>query len=145
MPPPDVVTAEGEYKAVSEYLIGANDLIEINVFQVAELGRAVRVNTTALVGVLALTILAGYGVSQWDRWRVQFMPTLTLTQGEIEQVADLGAEHAAPVLDATTEAQSDPFIAGLDATLNTNEDELAAFGAWLEARTRGVALQVPRP
>ncbi|AEP10292.1 SEL1-like repeat protein [Micavibrio aeruginosavorus] len=91
--------------------------------------RAVRVNTTALVGVLALTILAGYGVSQWDRWRVQFMPTLTLTQGEIEQVADLGAEHAAPVLDATTEAQSDPFIAGLDATLNTNEDELAAFGA----------------
>lgn len=92
--------------------------------------RAVRVNTTALVGVLALTILAGYGVSQWDRWRVQFMPTLTMTQNDVEHVADLNAEDGAPVLNATTETdiQSDPFIAGLDATLNTDENDLAAFG-----------------
>lgn len=60
MPPPDVVTAEGEYKAVSEYRIGANDLIEINVFQVAELGRAVRVNTQGQISLpLIGTLQAG--------------------------------------------------------------------------------------
>ncbi|MEO8671129.1 MAG: polysaccharide biosynthesis/export family protein [Tahibacter sp.] len=57
LPPPDAVNAEGEYKAVSEYRIGANDLLEINVFQVADLARTVRVNTQgqitlALIGTL---------------------------------------------------------------------------------------------
>lgn len=51
LPPPDVISAEGEYKSVSEYRIGANDLIEINVFQVAELGRAVRVNTQGQISL----------------------------------------------------------------------------------------------
>lgn len=60
LPPPDVINADGEYKAVSEYRIGANDLIEINVFQVAELGRAVRVNTQGQISLpLIGTLQAG--------------------------------------------------------------------------------------
>ncbi|HSX62588.1 MAG TPA: polysaccharide biosynthesis/export family protein [Tahibacter sp.] len=51
LPPPDVINSDGEYKAVSEYRIGANDLIEINVFQVAELGRTVRVNTQGQISL----------------------------------------------------------------------------------------------
>ncbi len=60
LPPPDVINADGEYKAVSEYRIGVNDLIEINVFQVAELGRAVRVNTQGQISLpLIGTLQAG--------------------------------------------------------------------------------------
>ena len=43
--PPDSSTATGAYKGVSEYRIGAQDLIEISVFQVPDLNRTVRVNT----------------------------------------------------------------------------------------------------
>lgn len=57
LPPPDSTTAIGAYKGVSEYRIGPQDLLEISVFQVAELNRTVRVNTTGdislpLVGVM---------------------------------------------------------------------------------------------
>jgi polysaccharide biosynthesis/export protein len=57
LPPPDSTSAVGAYKGVSEYRIGPQDLLEISVFQVAELNRTVRVNTTGdislpLVGVM---------------------------------------------------------------------------------------------
>jgi polysaccharide biosynthesis/export protein len=57
LPPPDSTGAVGAYKGVSEYRIGPQDLLEISVFQVAELNRTVRVNTTGdislpLVGVM---------------------------------------------------------------------------------------------
>lgn len=57
LPPPDSTTDVGEYKGVSEYRIGPSDLLEINVFQVADLNRTVRVNTSGdislpLIGVL---------------------------------------------------------------------------------------------
>jgi polysaccharide biosynthesis/export protein len=57
LPPPDSTTSVGAYKGVSEYRIGPQDLIEISVFQVAELNRTVRVNTSGdislpLVGVV---------------------------------------------------------------------------------------------
>jgi polysaccharide biosynthesis/export protein len=57
MPPPDSTSTVGAYKGVSEYRIGPQDLIEISVFQVAELNRTVRVNTSGdislpLVGVM---------------------------------------------------------------------------------------------
>ena len=57
LPPPDSTTAVGAYKGVSEYRIGAQDLLEISVFQVTELNRIVRVNTSGdislpLVGVM---------------------------------------------------------------------------------------------
>ncbi|MEO8002575.1 MAG: polysaccharide biosynthesis/export family protein [Arenimonas sp.] len=46
LPPPDSTTSVGAYKGVSEYRIGPQDLLEISVFQVAELNRTVRVNTS---------------------------------------------------------------------------------------------------
>lgn len=60
MPPPDSINAEGEYKAASEYRIGANDLLEINVFQVDELARTLRVNTQGQISLpLVGSIQAG--------------------------------------------------------------------------------------
>ena len=57
LPPPDSTTAVGAYNGVSEYRIGPQDLLEISVFQVAELNRTVRVSTSGdislpLVGVM---------------------------------------------------------------------------------------------
>lgn len=57
LPPPDSTTSIGAYKGVSEYRIGPQDLLEISVFQVTELNRTVRVNTSGdislpLVGVI---------------------------------------------------------------------------------------------
>jgi len=57
LPPPDSTSSAGAYKGVSEYRIGPQDLIEISVFQVAELNRTVRVNTSGdislpLIGVM---------------------------------------------------------------------------------------------
>jgi polysaccharide export outer membrane protein len=51
LPPPDSINAQGEYKAASEYRIGANDLLEINVFQVEDLGRTLRVNTQGKISL----------------------------------------------------------------------------------------------
>ena len=45
MPAPDTTSATGVYTGVSEYRLGAQDLIEISVFQVPDLSRTVRVNT----------------------------------------------------------------------------------------------------
>ena len=45
LPPPDVVSAAGEFEGVSEYRIGAQDLLDISVFQVEDLNRSVRVNS----------------------------------------------------------------------------------------------------
>ncbi|UXI66401.1 polysaccharide biosynthesis/export family protein [Tahibacter amnicola] len=60
MPPPDAIGQSGEFKAASEYRIGPNDLIEINVFQVAELTRSVRVNTQGQISLpLIGTLQAG--------------------------------------------------------------------------------------
>jgi polysaccharide export outer membrane protein len=42
---PDTTNASGAYTGVSEYHIGAQDLLEINVFQVPDLNRTVRVNS----------------------------------------------------------------------------------------------------
>jgi polysaccharide export outer membrane protein len=42
---PDTTNASGAYTGVSEYHIGAQDLLEISVFQVADLNRTVRVNS----------------------------------------------------------------------------------------------------
>ena len=58
MPPPDSINAAGEYKAASEYRIGANDLLEISVFQVEELTRTVRVNTQ---GNISLPLVGSLG------------------------------------------------------------------------------------
>ncbi len=54
---PDSTSASGAYTGASEYRVGAQDLLEINVFQVTELNRTVRVNSNGqlslpLVGVV---------------------------------------------------------------------------------------------
>lgn len=54
---PDSTSAAGAYTGASEYRVGAQDLLEISVFQVAELNRTVRVNsngqiTLPLVGMV---------------------------------------------------------------------------------------------
>ena len=45
LPAPDTTANSGAYKGVSEYRVGAQDLLEISVFQVNDLNRTVRVNT----------------------------------------------------------------------------------------------------
>lgn len=69
MPPPDSINAEGEYKAASEYRIGANDLIEINVFQVEELARTLRVNTQGQISLPLIGSIQAGGrtVSELER------------------------------------------------------------------------------
>ena len=60
MPPPDSTSSGGVYTGVSEYRVGPQDLIEISVFQVPELNRTVRVNTTGQVSLpLIGTMQAG--------------------------------------------------------------------------------------
>lgn len=60
LPPPDVVSAEGEFEGVSEYRIGAQDLLDISVFQVEDLNRSVRVNSGGQISLpLVGTFRAG--------------------------------------------------------------------------------------
>ncbi len=61
LPPPDTTSTVGVYKGVSEYRIGPQDLIEINVFQVAELNRTVRVNTSGDISLPLIGIMRAGG------------------------------------------------------------------------------------
>lgn len=51
LPPPDSTSATGAYEAVSDYRIGAHDLLQITVFQVDELSRQVRVNSNGMISL----------------------------------------------------------------------------------------------
>lgn len=48
---PDTRAASGAYTGASEYRVGAQDLLEISVFQVADLNRIVRVNTNGQISL----------------------------------------------------------------------------------------------
>jgi polysaccharide export outer membrane protein len=48
---PDSITPKGAYEAVSDYRIGANDLLDISVFGVDTLSRTVRVNSLGMIGL----------------------------------------------------------------------------------------------
>lgn len=48
---PDTTNSAGAYTGVSEYRIGAQDLLEISVFQVADLNRTVRVNSAGQISL----------------------------------------------------------------------------------------------
>lgn len=57
---PDSTSASGAYTGASEYRVGAQDLLEISVFQVAELNRTVRVNTNGQISLpLVGMVVAG--------------------------------------------------------------------------------------
>lgn len=63
LPPPDSTSNQGEYKGVSEYRIGPQDLIEISVFQVADLNRTVRVNTSGDISLPLIGVLNAGGLT----------------------------------------------------------------------------------
>ena len=57
---PDTTNSSGAYTGVSEYHIGAQDLLEISVFQVPDLNRTVRVNSGGQISLpLIGDLLAG--------------------------------------------------------------------------------------
>jgi polysaccharide export outer membrane protein len=57
---PDTMGESGSYTGASEYRVGAQDLLEISVFQVDELNRTVRVNSNGQVSLpLIGTVQAG--------------------------------------------------------------------------------------
>lgn len=51
LPAPDTTARSGAYEGVSEYRIGPQDLIEISVFQVADLNRTVRLNSAGQISL----------------------------------------------------------------------------------------------
>lgn len=60
LPAPDSTSASGAYLGVPDYRVGPLDLIEVTVFQVEELNRTVRVNTSGKISLpLVGTIDAG--------------------------------------------------------------------------------------
>ncbi|MEO7874901.1 MAG: polysaccharide biosynthesis/export family protein [Dokdonella sp.] len=56
LPPPDSTSATGAYKGGTDYRVGAQDLLEITVFGVPDLSRAVRVNSN---GQISLPLIGG--------------------------------------------------------------------------------------
>lgn len=60
LPPPDTTSTAGAYTGLADYRIGAQDLIEISVFQVPDLNRTVRVNSIGQISLpLIGTVQAG--------------------------------------------------------------------------------------
>jgi polysaccharide export outer membrane protein len=58
---PDTRASSGAYTGVSEYRIGAQDMLEINVFQVADLNRTVRVNSGGQISLPLIGVLQAGG------------------------------------------------------------------------------------
>lgn len=57
---PDSTSASGAYTGASEYRVGAQDLLEVSVFQVTELNRTVRVNSNGQISLpLVGVVVAG--------------------------------------------------------------------------------------
>jgi polysaccharide biosynthesis/export protein len=61
LPPPDTTSASGAYTGVSDYRVGALDLLEISVFQVPDLDRTVRINATGFISLPLIGAVAAGG------------------------------------------------------------------------------------
>jgi len=59
--PPDTRAVSGAYTGTSEYRVGAQDLIEISVFQVADLNRTVRVNSNGQISLPLIGVVQAGG------------------------------------------------------------------------------------
>lgn len=60
LPAPDTTSSSGAYEGVSEYRVGAQDLLEVSVFGLPDLTRSVRVNSSGQVSLpLAGSFQAG--------------------------------------------------------------------------------------
>jgi polysaccharide biosynthesis/export protein len=60
-PLPDSISPEGAYQATSDYRLGPQDLIRIEVFQADELDRTVRVNTRGEISLPLLGVISAGG------------------------------------------------------------------------------------
>jgi polysaccharide export outer membrane protein len=63
MAPPDTTASGGAYTGVSEYRVGPQDLIEITVFQVADLNRTVRVNSAGQISLPLIGLVQAGGLT----------------------------------------------------------------------------------
>ncbi len=61
LPPPDSTNAAGAYVGISDYRVGPLDLIEISVFQVPDLNRTVRINTSGQISLPLIGAVAAGG------------------------------------------------------------------------------------
>lgn len=60
LPPPDTTTSSGAYEGATDYRLGAQDLLEISVFGVADLSHQTRVNSNGMINVpLVGSVMAG--------------------------------------------------------------------------------------
>ena len=59
--PPDTRAVSGAYTGTSEYRVGAQDLIEISVFQIADLNRTVRVNSNGQISLPLIGVVQAGG------------------------------------------------------------------------------------
>ena len=58
---PDSTTSAGAYTGASDYRVGAQDLLEISVFQVAELNRTVRINSNGQISLPLIGVVQAGG------------------------------------------------------------------------------------
>lgn len=56
LPPPDTTTASGAYEGGTDYRIGAQDLLQVSVYGIADLSRTVRVDSN---GQVSLPLIGG--------------------------------------------------------------------------------------
>ncbi|MBK6726638.1 MAG: polysaccharide export protein [Xanthomonadales bacterium] len=61
LPPPDTTSASGAYTGVADYRVGALDLLEVSVFQVADLNRTVRINSNGYISLPLVGAVAAGG------------------------------------------------------------------------------------
>ena len=61
LPAPDTTTSSGAYTGVPDYRIGALDLLQISVFQLEDLDREVRVNSSGMVSLPLIGAVAAGG------------------------------------------------------------------------------------
>lgn len=61
LPAPDSTSASGAYTGVSDYRIGPLDLLEIKVFQVGDMDREIRVNTSGFISLPLIGALQAGG------------------------------------------------------------------------------------
>ena len=66
---PDSTSASGAYTGASEYRVGAQDLLEISVFQVNELNRTVRVNSNGQISLplVGMVVAGGKTVQELEQ------------------------------------------------------------------------------
>ncbi len=66
---PDSTSATGAYTGASEYRVGAQDLLEISVFQVTELNRTVRVNSNGQISLplVGMVVAGGKTVQELEK------------------------------------------------------------------------------